>query len=590
MYTKYFGLIDPPFSIAPNPQYLFMSDRHREALAHLLYGVNSDGGFVLLTGEVGTGKTTVCRCLLQELPDNVDTAFILNPKLTTTELLATICDDLKISYPSSASIKLLVDKLNTYLLKSHANSRKTVLIIDEAQNLSIDVLEQLRLLTNLETNERKLLQIILLGQPELLSILAQKELRQLSQRITARFHLDALTRDEVVDYVQHRLAVAGVKGTLFPLSVLKRIYKFSGGVPRLINLICDRSLLGTYTQNRLQVDSHTVNQAAEEIFGKQPQWLKKPTAILAATVLLASVSTIGWNIASNLKSSTNQSVIGLLPGNPTSAESAATGRTVSSEIAENEAAVVTESITAEAEMIPATISAEINPVDGTASIPVEGDPTRESSPEYENLQALLIHSYNTDSRIAFHDLFSIWGTDYPVESTINACELAISVGLKCWHGLGSLRDIEHLDRPVILLVTGPNRRILYLTMSQYGKNAITLIINGSPHLLNPAEIHRYWNGKYTLLWRMPPEYQHPSKLGDQGVEIDWLEEQLTRIQNRSARTERPLIFDAEMDQQIKQFQMSMGLVPDGIVGFQTWIHINSHQGVSIPYLAPRSEG
>ena len=192
-----------------------MSDRHREALAHLMYGIQGDGAFILLSGEVGTGKTTICRCLLEQIPTQVDTAFILNPKLTAAELLAAACDDLKISYPQGATIKVLTDCINAYLLEAHANDRRTVLIIDEAQNLSIEVLEQLRLLTNLETNQRKLLQIILLGQPELLVLLAKPELRQLSQRITARFHLNALNRDEISAYIKHRLVVAGAKGTFF---------------------------------------------------------------------------------------------------------------------------------------------------------------------------------------------------------------------------------------------------------------------------------------------------------------------------------------------------------------------------------------
>jgi len=586
MYTRYFGLIDPPFSIAPNPLYLYMSERHREALAHLLYGVNSDGGFVLLTGEVGTGKTTVCRCLLEELPDNVDTAFILNPKLTTTELLATICDDLKINYSENASIKQLVDKLNAYLLESHANNRKTVLIIDEAQNLATDVLEQLRLLTNLETNQRKLLQIILLGQPELLSILAKKELRQLSQRITARFHLDALSRDEVVDYVHHRLAVAGVKGTLFPLHLFKRIYKLSGGVPRLINLICDRSLLGTYTQNRLQVNAQTINQAAEEIFGKHPPWANKTTAILVGMILVASVTTIGWNLTTELE--VENSTITSSPEQPPNDEAVIPTRGNPSELAENTKPTATENIAADGSVIQATTVEE--PIEVSAVVPDESRAIRTPNfaPTYEDLNELLTFSINSNSKIAYHDLFSIWGTDYPVESTADPCDVAITVGLRCWRRLGSLRDIQHLDRPVILVVTDPNQRSLYITMSQLTDESATLIINDSPHLVDPAEIQRYWNGRHVLVWRMPPQYKHPSRLGDQGVEIEWLEEQLTKIQNRSANTTRPLIFDEEMHQQVEQFQMSRGLVPDGIVGFQTWIHINSQNGLAIPYLAPRS--
>lgn len=270
MYKDYFRLCDLPFSISPDPAFLYMSAKHREALAHLAYGVNSDGAFILLTGEVGTGKTTVCRCMLDQLPDNYDTAFILNPRLTEEELLASICEEIDMEYTSGgASVKNLVDRINAHLLKSHAAGRRTLLIIDEAQNLSSSVLEQLRLLTNLETNRCKLLQIILIGQPELRKMLEKPELRQLSQRITARFHLDPLSRSDIANYVGHRLAVAGARRQLFSPAVLKRLFNLSGGVPRLINLICDRALLGTYAQGRSRVNKATLNRAAYEVFGKK---------------------------------------------------------------------------------------------------------------------------------------------------------------------------------------------------------------------------------------------------------------------------------------------------------------------------------
>ena len=269
MYKEYFGLKELPFSIAPDPRYLYMSEQHREALAHLVYGMNTDGGFVLLTGEVGTGKTTVCRCLLDQLPENIDIAFILNPKLSVDELLASICDELRIQYPpGNNSIKVFIDHINTYLLDAHARNRKTVLIIEEAQNLSTDVLEQIRLLTNLETNQQKLLHIIMLGQPELRDKLSRPELRQLSQRITARYHLGSLSRQETSEYVSHRLSVAGGHRTLFPDSVMGKLHRLSNGIPRLVNLICDRALLGTYAQGKDRVDNATLVKAAREVTGK----------------------------------------------------------------------------------------------------------------------------------------------------------------------------------------------------------------------------------------------------------------------------------------------------------------------------------
>jgi general secretion pathway protein A len=268
MYKEYFRLTDLPFSIAPDPTYLYMSEKHREALAHLIYGVNSEGAFVLLTGEVGTGKTTICRCMLEQLPENCDTAFIINPKLTEVELLATICEEIGIDgIAGMASIKTFVDRINRYLLESHAGGRKTLIIIDEAQNLTSSVLEQLRLLTNLETNRCKLLQIVLIGQPELRDMLERRELRQLSQRITARFHLNPLSKGEIADYIAHRLTIAGAHRVLFTPAAIDRLFRLSGGIPRIINLICDRALLGAYAQGKAQADKKILRRAAAEVLG-----------------------------------------------------------------------------------------------------------------------------------------------------------------------------------------------------------------------------------------------------------------------------------------------------------------------------------
>jgi type II secretory pathway predicted ATPase ExeA len=290
MYKKHFGLTDLPFSIAPDPRFLYMSGQHREALAHLIYGVTTEGGFVLLTGEVGTGKTTICRCLLEQVPEATDIAFILNPKVTVEELLASICDEIGVRYPEGTkSNKVFIDLINDYLLDAHARGRKTVLVIEEAQNLSPDVLEQVRLLTNLETADRKLLQIIMLGQPELKDILARPELRQLSQRITARYHLGPLSRQDISAYVSHRLTVAGGKKRLFSPSSIRLLYRLSGGVPRLINLLCDRALLGAYVQEKSRVDRSTLRKAAGEVLGKPPEFGKWLTLRRAFVMLLVLI-------------------------------------------------------------------------------------------------------------------------------------------------------------------------------------------------------------------------------------------------------------------------------------------------------------
>jgi general secretion pathway protein A len=267
MYTQFFNLTQSPFSIAPDPRYLYMSERHREALAHLLYGVGSGGGFVLLTGEIGAGKTTVCRCFMEQVPAHCKLAYIFNPKLSVEELLSSICDEFGIAQDGPASVKTHVDAINRYLLASHAQARNNVLIIDEAQNLSGEVLEQLRLLTNLETSERKLLQIILIGQPELRTMLARPELEQLGQRVIARYHLGALPQREVGNYIAYRLAVAGGGAqSPFPQRLLARIHRISKGVPRRINLLCDRALLGAYVENRRQVTRNILQKAGAEVF------------------------------------------------------------------------------------------------------------------------------------------------------------------------------------------------------------------------------------------------------------------------------------------------------------------------------------
>ncbi len=301
MYLNYFGLAERPFSIAPDPQYLYMSARHREAMAHLSYGLSQGGCFIVLTGEVGTGKTTLCRNLLADLPDNVDVALILNPNINRRELLETVCDELKIKYPELQSKKKLLDSINDYLLKTYAENRHTVLIIDEAQLLSRTVLEQVRLLTNLETTKSKLLQIILIGQPELNDLLGRNDLRQLAQRVTARYHLPAISKNEIQEYVNFRLSVAGGKKPLFSSQALKLLHHSSGGIPRKINVLADHALLSAYSKSQAIVDSKIIKQSAKEVLVKKAGsgggFLKRGKfawALIAAGIVALNIGLWWW--------------------------------------------------------------------------------------------------------------------------------------------------------------------------------------------------------------------------------------------------------------------------------------------------------
>lgn len=557
MYNDYFGLREAPFSIAPNPQYLFMSPRHREALAHLLYGIQSDGGFILLTGEVGTGKTTVCRCLLEQIPEDVDTGYILNPKQTAQEILATACDELHIDYPEHASIKVLVDHINDFLLASHQSGRRTVLIIDEAQNLSVDVLEQLRLLTNLETNQRKLLQIILLGQPELLTLLAKQELRQLSQRVTARFHLDALSKNEVADYIQHRLDVAGAKGSLFPAATVKRIYAISKGIPRLINLVCDRALLGTYVQNRLQVDVPTVNNAAKEILGedKKKGFLWQP---IAAVLVIAVASLWFLDFQQSTVSITEPETAAVIP-ETVKLDSDSMQAPDSQEIASTEAEAQ-QSSTAGSEL--------------AVLIP-------RSKPEPEKTPIEAVPGYD-EQFDAFGALMLIWGTDVVLAENTDPCQVAEVSGLQCLSKLGSLRDVAHFDRPVVLNLSTTNSS-QWFVVTGIGDDSVTVTTNGVEYTFDATEMLDYWSGFYTLLWRSPPAYEQAVRRGDSGAAVDWLATQLAVLDGTVMPSiTQNKIYDEALESRVKRFQISAGLVPDGVVGAQTWIHLNSVEPMNIP--------
>jgi general secretion pathway protein A len=547
MYQHYFGLAEAPFSIAPDPRYLYLSQRHQEALAHLLYGVSSDGGFVLLTGEVGAGKTTVCRCLLQQIPASCDVAYIFNPKLTVEELLSTICVEFGIAYPpGNASIKVFVDCINAYLLDAHAKDRHTVLIIDEAQNLSADVLEQMRLLTNLETNQRKLLQIILLGQPELALMLERPELRQLSQRIVARYHLGPLTKPEAAAYVRHRLEIAGAQRQLFPATLMGRVYRLSGGVPRVINVLCDRALLGTYVQGKERVDRATLAQAAREVFHQAPR------RSLVRPLLVILIFVLGGVLAMTL---------------------------YQRELRE------TGTATAPATMaIPAAQTIATGP---TKVAPAKEAPVKQAKPAAALLATLEWPADEPRSRseaIAYAALFQAWGADY---NWADACRQAEGLGLRCRSARGGLDELRRLNRPAALLMRDDQGREFYAALIALEDKTATFVIGAETRTVALAALAAQWSGQYTLLWRMPPDARETIRSGERGPVVQWLIRQLAQAQGQVADTSKDRLFDDVLERQVKQFQLAQGLIPDGVVGPQTVMRLAGVGDRSAPELLPR---
>jgi general secretion pathway protein A len=525
MYLTFFGLNEKPFAITPDPRYLFLSERHAEALAHLLYGVTEAGGFIQLTGEVGTGKTTVVRSLLAQTPQHAEIALILNPRMTAPEFLLTICEELGIGVQDSAtgSLKDLVDILSQYLLRAHSGGKRVVLVVDEAQNLAPEVLEQVRLLTNLETNTQKLLQIILIGQPELREMLDRNELRQLAQRITGRYHLCPLTQEETAAYVRHRLRVAGATSDIFTPAALREVQRRSGGVPRLINVLCDRALLGAYTQDRHLVGPSFVRRGAMEVFGRQlwPWWL--PWSVGAATtVVVVCGSLVAWRYG--------PWVHGAVP------------------------LQAHHSAPAALHSAPEVAPAPAPPV---------------------SLGSLLAgHAADTTPDAAFGQLFSIWGAHYSA-GTADPCTQAAAQGLECYVQKGSLAQLRLYNRPAILMLTDDADGAHQVVLSGLDDVHANVKIGADPHLVSIGDLSRYWFGDFILLWRPGTRDPKPLSLGMHGVEIRQLRQQLARLTGKPAPANSSDVYDGELSQLVRDFQRAHRLNVDGVAGVQTLVVLNS---------------
>jgi len=597
MYNEYFGFKESPFSIAPDPRYLYMTAQHRDALAHLVYGLNSDGGCILLTGEVGTGKTTICRCLLEQIPDKTNIALVLNPKISALELLETICDELNIQYPeNNKSIKVFTDCINHFLIEHNAKNERTVLIIDEAQNLDCSVLEQLRLLTNLETEKRKLLQIIILGQPELLDILAKIDMRQLAQRITARYHLKPLSREEIKAYLNHRLAIAGQNIQIFPEQTITQLYKLSNGIPRLINIICDRALLGCYVENSIRVEKNILKKAANEVSGELKKIQNKNTlskytfifaGLLISSLVFASIFFGVFDNRDTMNANTN-TVENVIP-------------TITPEIKKNEDQDLDNSQIQTTESTSQKSNEEEKSPSINTNIPsvltteqnhkTEGDVLEQYSKLL--LSRYIKDSYNGPNKNstlnAYQELFEQWQITYDRKSSNGACKQALTAGLRCLHKQGNLNSLRQHNRPAILKLFTPSGESAYLTLLALKGEQATLSIADKTINVSTSTLDQHWLGQYTLLWRQPDSYTKAETPKKTGKLADWLLNSFSRIKNNEASSNKPLSEIMPIDREalietVKQFQMQQGLTADGVVGPVTVIHINTAIDKAVPVL------
>lgn len=569
MYTAYFGLKDVPFAITPDPHYLYMGSRYQEALAHLLYGTGEAGGFVQLTGEVGTGKTTLIRALVEQRAEHVDIALCLNPKLTVIELLAAICDELQIPYePSNSTLKSLTDVLTTHLLQTHAQGRRTVFIIDEAQNLSRDVLEQIRLLTNLETHRHKLLRIILVGQPELQRLLARQDMRQLAQRITARYHLAPLDRGEIRAYIVHRLQVAGAREDLFTKGALQAVYRLTRGVPRLINIVCDRALLGAYSLDRRRVNRSVVRRAAREaLIGSSPRrFFNLGFALATVAVMGLGLWAVNRHIAPFMPAS-------MVAATSPTAVSAGMATTTSASVPPPAPAIRIPRMAAAPQTAPEPAAAALHSPESIHKLPVESLLGVDASSQAEALASLL----------------RLWGKEPLLESNLSSCDQVQQYGLRCLTLQGDWSDLRRYNHPAILSLQKDDRIIPVVLGALEGDRAI-LQVDGDAVQVDLHQLDSLWNGDFLLLWRLQTSLSVIGP-GVVGEPVLWLRKRLALAEGLSPAGKTSVFssrtFDPALQARVQRFQRVNQLQPDGIVGQRTMPLLNNlAPAPGTPFLTP----
>jgi general secretion pathway protein A len=539
VYTEFFGLNEKPFAITPDPRYLYMSARHADALAHLIYGITESGGFIQLTGEVGTGKTTLIRSLLEQMPAKAEIALILNPQLSTLEFLQVIGQELRVATPREETVKSRIDALNTHLLRAYAEGRRVVLIVDEAQTLSPELLEQVRLLTNLETPKKKLLQIILIGQPELRDVLERPDMRQLAQRITGRYHLEPLSKNDTRVYVRHRMRVAGAQSDVFNNSAIRQLYKKSRGIPRLINVVADRSLLAAYTQDTRLVDGRLVERAASEVFG--PRRLNRrwwPWAAAGIGILAFALATTNlWQTRAQRAAQTAAATPGPMatPAQPGTAQLVSTPP-------------------------------------GNTPVPAADATSHTDVPARLTFAGLVADpEFVGDRDRAIGELVSLWGGRYDAARG-NACGQAEIQGLRCLDlEKGSLSELRRLNWPAILTLVDERGAAHAIVVGSLDHEAADVIANGKTFTLPLPELTYHWNGDHLLLWRPGVEGAKDLAPGMTDGGVIWVRETLARIRGEEPPLDASELYDAELESRVRQYQRERMLAVDGIVGARTQI-------------------
>ncbi len=600
MYLEYYGLKCEPFTIAPDPAFLYPSNFHRQALAHLKYGLDREGGFILLTGEVGTGKTTLTRMLLEQVPANVRVAYILNAKLGAEDVLASICHELGVVLPSAVAgspVKLAIDALNRDLLVSHTRGRKTLVVIEEAQNLSADVLEVLRLLTNLETNTHKLLHILLVGQPELLDLIGQQQLRQLNQRVVSRYHLPPLDRNDLANYINHRLHRAGARNPLFDAGSIAAVYRLSGGIPRLVNLIAQHALIAGYSLGQSRITAPILKKAAAEILGTNVDTGNRKKAGLPGTGMAVAASVLVLGVILFLTGSGYVRLGDLLETSVANGDKTAVAALVAPASAAGSGQ----------ETIVSAPHAETRTADTPGAGPITAADNADASGLQVQVASLGGHIVSqqdrvetdgsdpvqTDAANPYNALLQRWNIDAEnLRNEAAFCAVAEGRGLRCARdSSGEVAELLAINRVgVVWLVDGAANQRAYL-LTAAGNNTLTLSAGADNLILSSDEFLQRWSGSYLYLWSPPPDFSRGIGTGAINARVvGWLQDRLQQVDPDSERLVTGGRYSVAVRDQVTRFQRNNNLLADGILGPRTILKLNQRAGLRVPVLVAEEGG